>query len=85
MVCEAGEKFRSEENAKVVREILEHTYANTADKGHAKRDIEIFILNKIDGYSVAELAVKFGVSANIASSSIWRVGVKMKEILREKF
>ena len=85
VVCEAGEKFRSEENAKIVREILEHAYKNTPNKGHAKRDIEMFILNKIDGYSVAELSVKFGVSANIASTSIWRVGAKMKEILRENF
>lgn len=67
VVCEAGEKFRSEENAKIVREILEHAYKNTPNKGHAKRDIEMFILNKIDGYSVAELSVKFGVSANIVS------------------
>lgn len=85
VVYEAGEKFKSEENAKNVRELLEHAYKNTSQKGNAKRDIEMFILNKIDGYSVAELSVKFGVSANIVSTAIWRVGNKMKDILRDNF
>lgn len=85
VVYEANEKFKSEENAKNVRELLEHTYKSTSQTGNARRDIEMFILNKIDGYSVAELSVKFGVSANIVSTAIWRVGNKMKDILRDNF
>lgn len=85
VVYEANEKFKSEENAKNVRELLEYTYKSASQTGNARRDIEMFILNKIDGYSVAELSVKFGVSANIVSTAIWRVGNKMKDILRDNF
>lgn len=85
IACEASEIFNLQENEKGVKELLELACESASEKGNAKRDIKMFILNKVSGYSVSELSVKFGVSSNTVSTAIWRVGNKMKDILKENF
>ena len=74
----AKEKFRSEEFSKSLREVLENLYQNTPNRGNLHRDINMFIKNKIDGYSIAELGQEFGVNPNTVNTAIWRVENKRK-------
>lgn len=74
-----SENANAREIVSTVIDLLKKAYKNATKT--AKRNLEMFISNKVDGYSIGDLSEKFGVPANVVSTAIWRVGQDMKGIL----